>query len=91
MAAQTTDKHSHIETNSTQRSSSERIGIVESELKHMATKADISNLRLEIEKSVNRLQANINALKWVIGIAIGIATVAITVINVVIALVIRGV
>lgn len=57
---------------------------------HLATKADIGDLRLELEKSVNRLQANINALKWVIGIAIGIATVATTVINIAVALAIRG-
>lgn len=91
MVAQTATERGIIEAGSAQRSNSERIGILESELKHLATKADIGDLRLELEKSVNKLQANITALKWVIGIAIGIATIATTIINIVIALLLRGV
>ncbi len=91
MAAQSATERRIVESGSTQTSNSERIGIVESELKHMATKADIGDLRLELEKSVNTLQANINALKWVIGIVIGIATIATTIINIVIALLLSGV
>lgn len=91
MVAQSATERRIVESGSTQTSNSERIGIVESELKHMATKADIGDLRLELEKSVNTLQANINALKWVIGIVIGIATIATTIINIVIALLLSGV
>ena len=91
MAAQSATERRIVESGSTLTSNSERIGIVESELKHMATKADIGDLRLELEKSVNTLQANINALKWVIGIVIGIATIATTIINIVIALLLSGV
>ncbi len=91
MVAQSATERRIVESGSTQTSNSERIGIVESELKHMSTKADIGDLRLELEKSVNTLQANINALKWVIGIVIGIATIATTIINIVIALLLSGV
>ena len=41
----------------------ERIAALEASYQHLATKDDISRLRLELEHSVNRLQANIDALK----------------------------
>ena len=68
----------------------ERIAGLEASYQHLATKDDISKLRLELEQSVNRLQANIDALKWVITLGIGGAAVLLGAIQVVLALVLRG-
>ena len=57
---------------------------------HLATKDDISKLRLELEQSVNRLQANIDALKWVITLGIGGAAIVLAAIQIVLALALRG-
>ncbi|MCY3867152.1 MAG: hypothetical protein OXG68_17075 [Chloroflexi bacterium] len=63
---------------------------MEATYQHLATKDDITQLRLELEKSVNKLQANIDALKWVITLGIGGAAVVLTAIQVVVALALRG-
>ncbi len=68
----------------------ERIAGLEASYQHLATKDDISKLRLELEQSVNRLQANIDALKWVITLGIGGAAVVLAAIQVVLALALRG-
>ena len=67
-----------------------RIAGLEASYQHLATKDDISKLRLELEQSVNRLQANIDALKWVITLGIGGAAVVLAAIQVVLALALRG-
>ncbi len=68
----------------------ERIAGLEASYQHLATKDDISQLRLALEQSVNRLQANIDALKWVITLGIGGAAVVLAAIQVVLALALRG-
>lgn len=68
----------------------ERIAGLEASYQRLATKDDISKLRLELEQSVNRLQANIDALKWVITLGIGGAAVVLAAIQVVLALALRG-
>ena len=68
----------------------ERIAALEASYQHLATKDDISKLRLELEQSVNRLQANIDALKWVITLGIGAAAVVLAAIQVVVALALRA-
>ena len=68
----------------------ERIAGLEASYQHLATKDDISQLRLELEQSVNRLQANIDALKWVITLGIGGAAVLLGAVQVVLALALRG-
>ena len=68
----------------------ERIAALEATYQHLATKDDISQLRLELEKSVNKLQANMDALKWVITLAIGGAAVVMAAIQVIVALALRG-
>lgn len=72
------------------QSHGERIAGLEASYQHLATKYDISKLRLELEQSVNRLQANIDALKWVITLGIGGAAVVLAAIQVVLALALRG-
>lgn len=68
----------------------ERIAALEATYQHLATKDDISQLRLELEKSVNKLQANMDALKWVITLGIGGAAVVLAAIQVIVALALRG-
>ncbi|MCE2470940.1 MAG: hypothetical protein J4G18_03400 [Anaerolineae bacterium] len=68
----------------------ERIAGLEASYQHLATKDDISKLRLELEQSVNRLQANIDALKWVITLGIAGAAVLLGAVQVVLALALRG-
>ena len=68
----------------------ERVAALEASYQHLATKDDISKLRLALEQSVNRLQANMDALKWVITLAIGGAAAVLAAIQVVIALALRG-
>ena len=68
----------------------ERIAALEASYQHLATKDDISRLRLQLMQSVNRLQANISALKWVITLGIGGAAVVLAAIQVVLALALRG-
>ena len=79
----------------------ERIAALEASYQHLATKDDISKLRLELEQSinrlevelsqsVNRLQANIDALKWVITLGIGGAAVLLAAVQIVVALALRG-
>ncbi len=73
-----------------QRQHGERIAALEATLQHLATKDDVSRLRLELEKSVNKLQANIDALKWVITLGIGGAAVLLAAVQVIVALALRG-
>lgn len=68
----------------------ERIAALEATYQHLATKDDISKLRLELEQSVNKLQANLDALKWVITLGIGGAAVVLAAIQVIVALALRG-
>ena len=49
----------------------ERIAAIEAHMSHMATKQDISDLKALIEARESRL------LKWMIGVAVGLAGVAI--------------
>ncbi len=77
-------------TNTTPNSLGERVATLEAKYEHLATKDDISNLRLELEQSVNKLQANFDALKWVITLAIAGATILLTIIQIVLTLVLRG-
>ena len=79
-----------MEISVTERHHGERIAALESSYQHLATKDDISRMRLELEQSVNRLQANIDALKWVITLAIGGAAAVLAAIQVVIALALRS-
>ena len=53
-------------------------------------KDDITNLRLELEQSVNKLLANFDALKWVITLAMAGTAILLTVIQIILALVLRG-
>ena len=76
--------------NTIEQRQGERIAALEASYQHLATKDDISRLRLELELSVNRLQANIGALKWVIMVTIAGAAVVLAAIQIVIALVLRG-
>lgn len=76
--------------NSVVQQRGERIAGLEASYRHLATKDDISKLRLELEQSVNRLQANIDALKWVITLGIGGAAVVLAAVQVVLALALRG-
>ena len=68
----------------------ERIAALEATYQHLATKDDISQLRLELEKSVSKLQANMDALKWVITVGIGGAAIVLAAIQVIVALALRG-
>ena len=79
-----------MEVGITEKQHAERISALEASYQHLATKDDISRLRLELEKSVNRLQANIDALKWVITLAIGGAAIVLAAIQVIVALALRS-
>ena len=80
---------SGLEENILQRQHGERIATLEATLQHLATKDDLSQLRLELEQSVNRLQANIDALKWVFTLGIGGAAVVLAAIQIIVALALR--
>ena len=67
-----------LETNRVLKEHAERIAALEAVLQHLATKADIESLRAELK-----------AMRWLIGVAIGLASVLFTVINVLVDLALR--
>ena len=74
-----------------------RISALEAGYQHLATKADLADLRLEFEKSINelksdlnRLQTNLNGLKDSIKMSVGITVAVVAVINVVALIILRG-
>ena len=64
---------------------------------HLATKADLADLRLEFEKSINdlksdmsRLQTDLTGLKDSIKMSVGITVAVVAVINVIALIILRG-
>ena len=67
-----------FETNRVLKEHAERIAALETVLQHLATKADIESLRAELK-----------AMRWLIGVAISLASVIFTVVNVLVDLALR--
>ena len=74
-----------------------RISALEAGYQHLATKADLADLRLEFEKSINelksdlnRLQTGLNGLKDSIKMSAGITVAVVAVINVIAPIILRG-
>lgn len=74
-----------------------RISALEAGYQHLATKADLADLRLEFEKSLNglksdlnSLQTDLNGLKDSIRMSVGITVAVVAVINVVALIILRG-
>ncbi len=74
-----------------------RISALEAGYQHLATKADLANLRLEIEKSINelrsdvdRLQTDLTGLKESIKMSVGITVAVVAVINVIALIILRA-
>ena len=81
-----------------------RISALEAAYQHLATKADLANLRLEIEKSINELrsdvdrlrndmtglQTDLNGLKDSIKMSVGVTVVVVAIINVIALIILRG-
>ena len=74
-----------------------RISALEAGYQHLATKADLANLRLEFEKSINelrsdmnRLQTDLTGLKESIKMSVGITVAVVAVINVIALIILRG-
>ncbi len=74
-----------------------RISALEAGYQHLATKADLADLRLEFEKSINelksdmnRLQTDLTGLKDSIKMSVGITVAVVAVINVVALIILRG-
>ena len=81
-----------------------RISALEAGYQHLATKADLANLRLEIEKSINELrsdvdrlrndmtglQTDLNGLKDSIKMSVGVTVVVVAIINVIALIILRG-
>ena len=74
-----------------------RISALEAAYQHLATKADLADLRLEFEKSVNelksdlsRLQTDLNGLKDSIKMSVGITVAVVAVITVIALIILRG-
>ncbi|MDE2748582.1 MAG: hypothetical protein OXI34_06435 [Chloroflexota bacterium] len=81
-----------------------RISALEAGYQHLATKADLANLRLEFEKSVNELksdmhglrtdltglQTDLTGLKDSIRMSVGITVAVVAVINVIALIILRG-
>lgn len=70
---------------------------MEAGYQHLATKADLADLRLEFEKSLNglksdlnSLQTDLNGLKDSIRMSVGITVAVVAVINVVALIILRG-
>ena len=74
-----------VETNRVLKEHAERIAALEAVLRHLATKADIESVRSEIQS----LRSDLKAMRWLIGVAIGLASVLFTVINVLVDLALR--
>ena len=74
-----------------------RISALEAGYQHLATKADLANLRLEFEKIINelrsdmnRLQTDLTGLKESIKMSVGITVAVVAVINVIALIILRG-
>lgn len=74
-----------------------RISAMEAGYQHLATKADLADLRLEFEKSINdlksdmsRLQTDLTGLKDSIKMSVGITVAVVAVINVIALIILRG-
>ncbi len=74
-----------------------RISAMEAGYQHLATKADLADLRLEFEKSINdlksdmsRLQTDLTDLKDSIKMSVGITVAVVAVINVIALIILRG-
>jgi len=74
-----------------------RISALEAGYQHLATKADLANLRLEFEKSVNELKSDMHGLrtdltglKDSIRMSVGITVAVVAVINVIALIILRG-
>ncbi|MDE2854625.1 MAG: hypothetical protein OXN88_10680 [Chloroflexota bacterium] len=74
-----------------------RISALEAGYQHLATKADLANLRLEFEKSVNELKSDVSSLqtdmtglKDSIRMSVGITVAVVAVINVIALIILRG-
>ena len=74
-----------------------RISAMEDGYQHLATKADLADLRLEFEKSINdlkpdlsRLQTDLTGLKDSIKMSVGITVAVVAVINVIALIILRG-
>ena len=74
-----------------------RIAALEAGYQHVATKADLANLRLEIEKSINELKSDLsslrtdlNGLKDSIRMSVGITVAVVAIINVVALIILRA-
>ena len=74
-----------------------RLSALEAGYQHLATKADLANLRLEFEKSINelrsdmnRLQTDLSGLKDSIKMSVGITVAVVAVINVIALIILRG-
>ncbi len=48
-----------------------RVGVIEAELKHLATKADLSLLRADVEKAIN------TQTRWMVGAIIATASLVV--------------
>ena len=48
-----------------------RVGVIEAELKHLATTADMNQLRADVEKAIN------NQTRWMIGAIIATASLVV--------------
>ncbi len=68
-----------VETNRILNDHGERISAVEAVLQHLATKVDIESLRSELK-----------AMRWLIGVSIGLASILLTVVNILTALALRA-
>lgn len=74
-----------------------RISALEAGYQHLATKADLADLRLEFEKSINELksdltglQTDLSGLKDSIRMSVGVTVAVVAVINVVALIILRG-
>ncbi len=81
-----------------------RLSALEATYQHLATKADLAQLRLEFEKSINELrsdmsrlrtdmtglQTDLTGLKDSIKMSVGITVVVVAIINVIALIILRG-
>ncbi len=59
------------------RTEGERIANLEGQISHLATKADLAALEARLDAKIEALRAEMNTMKWILGVAIP-AAIAIT-------------
>ena len=65
----------------TARTEGERIAALESAYQHLATKADIANLRAEVKADIESLRSELKTMRWLIIASITAVGIVVQILN----------